>query len=97
MVPHIKIEEAVNEILGDRSCAVTTIPDEHKGESLVVFYVRKDITREELWNRLKQSRLPKLWIPKRDRLYPLESIPLHGSGKTDLKKLRAMAIEASDR
>jgi acyl-[acyl-carrier-protein]-phospholipid O-acyltransferase/long-chain-fatty-acid--[acyl-carrier-protein] ligase len=42
---------------------------------------------------LNQSELPKLWIPKRENLHLIDSIPLLGSGKVDLKKVKAMALE----
>ena len=49
--------------------------------------------REALWSRLCESNLPKLWIPKRENLHYLEAIPLLGTGKVDLKRVRALAAE----
>jgi acyl-[acyl-carrier-protein]-phospholipid O-acyltransferase / long-chain-fatty-acid--[acyl-carrier-protein] ligase len=97
MVPHIKIEETVNQILGDQSCVVTSIPDEQKGERLIALYTRNEIEPQELWDKLNQTDLPKLWIPKRENLYRVEAIPLLGTGKVDLKRLRAVAIEMAGR
>jgi acyl-[acyl-carrier-protein]-phospholipid O-acyltransferase/long-chain-fatty-acid--[acyl-carrier-protein] ligase len=37
--------------------------------------------------------LPKLWVPKRENLYLIDSIPVLGSGKADLKKIKIMALE----
>jgi len=93
MVPHIKIEEAINQILGDQGCVVIAIPDEQKGERLVVFYTQKEIAPEKLWDSLNQTQLPKLWIPKRENLYCIETIPLLGTGKVDQKKLKTIAVE----
>ena len=92
MVPHVKIEETITEILGDSACVVTAIPDEAKGERLVAFYCTKDLAPEALWSRLSESNLPRLWIPKRDNLYYLDVIPMLGSGKVDLKKVRELAL-----
>jgi acyl-[acyl-carrier-protein]-phospholipid O-acyltransferase/long-chain-fatty-acid--[acyl-carrier-protein] ligase len=75
MVPHLKIEEAIAEIVGDSPCVVTAIPDEARGEKLVAFYTNKDVSREALWVLLSNSELPKLWIPKRENLYRIEAIP----------------------
>jgi acyl-[acyl-carrier-protein]-phospholipid O-acyltransferase/long-chain-fatty-acid--[acyl-carrier-protein] ligase len=94
MVPHIKVEEAVHRILGDQSCVVVSVPDEQKGERLVVLYVRKESAPEEIWSRLNQTDLPKLWIPRRDNFFPVAEIPLLGSGKVDLKKAKAIALQA---
>jgi acyl-[acyl-carrier-protein]-phospholipid O-acyltransferase/long-chain-fatty-acid--[acyl-carrier-protein] ligase len=93
MVPHMRIEEVINGILGSASSVVTALPDEHRGEKLVAFYTQNGMTREELWDKLNQSDLPKLWIPKRENLFLVDALPLLGSGKVDLKKVKAMAIE----
>jgi acyl-[acyl-carrier-protein]-phospholipid O-acyltransferase/long-chain-fatty-acid--[acyl-carrier-protein] ligase len=95
MVPHIKVEEAINRILGDQSSVVMAAPDEQKGERLVVLYTNKQIAPEELWAKLNQSDLPKLWIPKRDGFFLVDEIPLLGSGKVDLKRAKAIALERS--
>jgi acyl-[acyl-carrier-protein]-phospholipid O-acyltransferase / long-chain-fatty-acid--[acyl-carrier-protein] ligase len=97
MVPHIKIEEVINEILGSAASAVTALPDEQRGERLVAFYVGNGITKEEIWNKLNQTDLPKLWIPKRNDLHPIDSLPVLGSGKVDLKKIKALAQEREAR
>jgi acyl-[acyl-carrier-protein]-phospholipid O-acyltransferase/long-chain-fatty-acid--[acyl-carrier-protein] ligase len=93
MVPHMRIEEVINEILGSASSVVTALPDEQKGEKLVAFYAQNGMTKEELWDKLNQSDLPKLWIPKRENLFLIDTLPLLGSGKVDLKKVKAMASE----
>ena len=93
MVPHVKIEETLAEILGDSPCVVTAIPDESKGERLVAFHTSRSVLPETLWLRLCESNLPKLWIPKRENLYYLGAIPLLGTGKVDLRKVRALALE----
>jgi acyl-[acyl-carrier-protein]-phospholipid O-acyltransferase/long-chain-fatty-acid--[acyl-carrier-protein] ligase len=93
MVPHMRIEEVINEILGSASSVVTALPDEQRGEKLVAFYAQNGMTKEELWDKLNQSDLPKLWIPKRENLFLIDTLPLLGSGKVDLKKVKAMASE----
>lgn len=93
MVPHIKIEEEVNAILQNGNGAVTAIPDDQKGERLVVFYTDPALCPEELWSRLNELGLPKLWIPKRESIHFIEALPILGTGKLDLRTLRAMAIE----
>ena len=66
MVPHLKIEEAINVILGDSCTAVTAVPDPTRGERLVAFYCKPDVTPEALWDELGKTDLPKLWLPRRD-------------------------------
>ncbi|MEX2304355.1 MAG: acyl-[ACP]--phospholipid O-acyltransferase [Bryobacterales bacterium] len=91
MVPHIRVEEIATEALNGAPCAVTAIPDDRKGEQLVVFYSSADFSSDELWKRLAASELPKLWVPRRENVRCIDEIPILGSGKLDLKKLRHMA------
>ncbi|MGH7811859.1 MAG: AMP-binding enzyme, partial [Candidatus Binatia bacterium] len=93
MVPHVKIEETINEVLGVASSVVTAVPDPQRGEKLVAFYTQNAMGRDELWDKLNKSNLPKLWVPKRENLYLIDSIPVLGSGKADLKTIKIMALE----
>src|SRR5207247_5990456 len=81
MVQHGRVEEAFNQILGDVPCVVTAVPADQKGEHLVVLYRHQEFTPDALCAQLGRSHLPKLWIPKREHLYAVESIPLLGTGK----------------
>ena len=91
MVPHLRIEEAVGVALGDAPCVVTAIDDEQRGERLVALYVQPDVSPAELWQRLADSELPRLWIPKRENVYGVEELPLLGTGKLDLRGVKALA------
>ena len=93
MVPHLKVEEALMEFLGEYTCAVTSVPDEQKGEKLVVLYTDPHQKPEELWAKLSKTGLPKLWVPKKDSFYFVESMPSLGSGKLDLKSVRQAAAD----
>jgi acyl-[acyl-carrier-protein]-phospholipid O-acyltransferase/long-chain-fatty-acid--[acyl-carrier-protein] ligase len=91
MVPHVRIEEAINDLLGDACSVVTAVPDASRGERLVAFYTRQDVGPETLWERLCQSDLPRLWIPRRDSLFVIDAIPTLGTGKTDLRAVKQLA------
>ncbi len=93
MVPHIKLEDTINELLGESCSAVTAVPDPVKGERLVAFYTKLDVTPDALWDRLSATDLPRLWRPRRDSLVPIEAIPTLGSGKLDLQRLKRLALE----
>jgi len=93
MIPHLVIEEAINALLGETASVVTAVPDEQRGEKLIAFYSGNGIAPDELWEKLNQSDLPKLWIPKRENIHCIDSIPLLGSGKVDLKKVKQLAME----
>jgi acyl-[acyl-carrier-protein]-phospholipid O-acyltransferase/long-chain-fatty-acid--[acyl-carrier-protein] ligase len=93
MVPHVKIEEVVSALTGNAACAVTGIPDERKGERLALLYTAQGVAPAELWRRLSETDLPKLWIPKQTDMHPVEALPLLGTGKVDLRAVRALAAE----
>jgi len=93
MVPHLKVEESIYAIMGEYGCAVTGIPDDQRGERLVAIYTRPDMTPLELWQRLSDTDLPKLWLPKRENFYLVDALPTLGTGKLDLRGAKATAIE----
>jgi acyl-[acyl-carrier-protein]-phospholipid O-acyltransferase/long-chain-fatty-acid--[acyl-carrier-protein] ligase len=92
MVPHLKIEAAVAEIVGEPTCVVTGVPDEHRGERLALLYTDGAMAPRELWQRLSETNLPALWIPKRDDIFQVTSLPILGTGKLDLRAIRAQAV-----
>jgi len=91
MVPHIRIEEMMSEALMCE-CAVTALPDEKKGEKLVAFYTC-EAPAGDVWALLSGTDLPKLWIPKRENLRRIDTIPATASGKKDLKRIKELAGE----
>lgn len=94
MVPHIKIEENIMEIVGavDPVVAVTSVADEKKGERLIVLHAI-DLDVASICEGLANRGLPNLWIPKKENFYRIEAIPLLGTGKVDLKKTKSIAQE----
>jgi len=94
MVPHIKIEESIAGLLEEpHACVVTSVPDESRGERLVAFFTDPGMTAHALWERLCQTDLPRLWLPKREDLHHIEAIPSLGTGKTDLRRVKQMALD----
>ena len=96
MVPHELIENRLEEFYGiEGKVAVTARPDPKRGEQLIVFYETDcGLDPVDAGNRLRESGLPNLWVPRPDSFFPLEKIPFLGNGKKDLKKLRELAAEA---
>ena len=94
MVPHIKVEENIMEALGatDPVVAVTAVADEKKGERLVVLHAI-DMDIDAVCESLTRKGIPNLWIPKKDSFFRVEAIPVLGTGKTDLKRVKALAQE----
>ncbi|MBF0486104.1 MAG: AMP-binding protein [Candidatus Omnitrophica bacterium] len=98
MVPHIRVEEAIHEALESSEAVgvVSSVPDDRKGERLVVLYV-KDFDIPGLLEKLKASGLPNLWIPARDMFFKVEAIPVLGSGKLDLTGIKRLAESLAEK
>jgi len=95
MVPHLRIEDAINEVLGEVCAAVTAVPDDTRGERLVAFYTRADVPPAHVWEQLNQTALPRLWLPRKDHIFVTDAIPTLGSGKVNLQALRQLAFVKS--
>ncbi|MBI4470069.1 MAG: MFS transporter [Acidobacteria bacterium] len=95
MVPHIKVEEKLHEMAGatEQCFAVTGIPDEKKGERLVVLHTLTDERLKECLEKLPQAGLPNLWVPRPSLIFHVEQLPYLGTGKLDLRKLRDLASQ----
>jgi acyl-[acyl-carrier-protein]-phospholipid O-acyltransferase/long-chain-fatty-acid--[acyl-carrier-protein] ligase len=95
MVPHGVVEDELHGRLGQSGVvAVTAVPDEKKGERLVVIYTRDATDAETLYRHMSESALPNLWKPGRDCYIEVESLPILGTGKLDLKGLKDIALTA---
>lgn len=98
MVPHIQIEETIARILGPNEeglleAAITAVPDEKRGERLIVLHRPLAISKRELLARMSQEGLPNLFLPSEDSFLEVEKIPELGSGKLDLKTMRDIAVQ----
>jgi len=95
MVPHGRVEEALHQALQAESMmlAVTGIPDERKGEQLVVLHLLEDSTIPDLLNKVAESGLPNLFIPRRNNFIKVDHLPVLGTGKLDLRALKRAALE----
>src|SRR5262249_5624946 len=96
MVPHIKVEEKLHELAGvtEQTFVVSSVPDEKKGERLVVFHKLGDAPLPPCLEKLFQSTLPNLWKPRPDQFFRVATFPYLGTGKLDLRKVREMAQSA---
>jgi acyl-[acyl-carrier-protein]-phospholipid O-acyltransferase/long-chain-fatty-acid--[acyl-carrier-protein] ligase len=93
MVPHVLIEERLMESVQPPmgSLAVTSIPDDRKGEQLVVLYTAEAGDVGRMRDAVRQSDLPNLWKPRDDCFMRIDALPLLGSGKLDLRAIRDLA------
>jgi len=95
MVPHGTIEQRlIGAFEWDQNegptAVITSIPDPSKGEALVLL-TTKEVALADVRARLLEAGFPNLWVPK--MIVRVDAIPVLGTGKTDLKGCRAVAIE----
>jgi acyl-[acyl-carrier-protein]-phospholipid O-acyltransferase/long-chain-fatty-acid--[acyl-carrier-protein] ligase len=98
MVPHEVIEQRVLTALklethSERVVAVMGVPDEAKGEAIVLLS-SIDIDSQQLRAALRAAEVPNLWVPRVIRR--VEGIPLLASGKLDLGKCKELAAAAAN-
>ena len=89
MISLTAVETEVNALWPNKMHAVVNIPDEKKGEQLVLFTTEPTAERAALLAAFKEKGLSELAVPKTIRV--VEEIPLMGTGKVDYVKLKEMA------
>lgn len=93
MIPHLPIEEAIGSLT---PAFVTGVPDDRRGERLILLYTNMETTAPAIHERLLQSGLPALWVPKREDMHPVAEIPVLPSGKVDLRRARELATSFAE-
>jgi acyl-[acyl-carrier-protein]-phospholipid O-acyltransferase/long-chain-fatty-acid--[acyl-carrier-protein] ligase len=73
--------------------AVTAVPDDRKGEQLVVVHTLEESAIPDILEKVSASGLPNLFIPKRDNFIKVDHLPVLGTGKLDLRRLKQLALE----
>ena len=93
MVPHEMIEQKILSALkleshSERLIAVMGVPDEAKGEALVLL-TSVEIDAQELRAALREAAVPNLWVPR--TICRVEAIPILASGKLDFGECKKLA------
>jgi acyl-[acyl-carrier-protein]-phospholipid O-acyltransferase/long-chain-fatty-acid--[acyl-carrier-protein] ligase len=97
MIPLERVEEELQAVLGtsERLVAVTAVPDEKRGERIVVLHLPlpEGTDVRSLAKGLGERGLPNLWVPGERDFFGVKELPILGTGKPDLRKIRQTAIE----
>ena len=96
MVPHLAVEEALQDGLGltKRVVAAVSVPDGKGQDKLAVLYAGADA--DTLRRIMAASPLPASWKPDPGSFYGVDRIPVIG-GKLDLKAVKRKALELAAR
>ncbi len=95
MISHVAVEENLQAAIGsaEQVFVVSAVPDERRGERLVVLYAGYDGSIEELLAKAKAAGLPGLWTPSKESFHKVDAIPVLGTGKLDLKAVKELAAK----
>ncbi|MBA4186411.1 MAG: hypothetical protein C0467_00185 [Planctomycetaceae bacterium] len=99
MVPLERLDEELHDALdsnSERVLAVAAVPDEKRGERIVVLHLQAATEKlTAALDSLSTRGLPNLWVPDRRDCYLVDAMPVLGSGKLDMKKLSDLAKEVA--
>lgn len=97
MVPHVRIEDKLQELAGvtEQVFAVTSLPDEKKGERIVVISTLSEEKLAPVVEKFAQCDLPALWKPRANQFFHVAALPILGTGKIDLRGVKALATAMS--
>jgi acyl-[acyl-carrier-protein]-phospholipid O-acyltransferase/long-chain-fatty-acid--[acyl-carrier-protein] ligase len=93
MVPHVRIEDKLQELAAvtEQVFAVTALPDDKKGERIVVISTLSDEKLAPVIEKFAQCDLPALWKPRANQFFHVDALPILGTGKIDLRGVKALA------
>ncbi len=91
MISLSAVETMVSTIWPQAQSAVVSIPDERKGERLVLVTTHADATREAILKQARQTGATELSVPA--FVLVVDKVPLLGTGKTDYVATTALAKE----
>jgi len=95
LVPHVKVEDALHAVAETEESvfAVTAIPDEKRGEQLVVIHTLEKLALKKVLKKMLDFKFSKLYCPKPNHFIKVAKIPILGSGKVNLKMVKKIAME----
>lgn len=86
MISLAVVEELAGELAAEEGHAAIAIPDERRGEQIILYTESAVITKQKLLDAAKQKGVPELCLPK--EIQRIDVIPRLGSGKIDYMSLK---------
>ncbi len=94
MVSLTAVESYINEASPEGHHVVVAVPDERKGERLVLVTDDPTLCRSTITNAAKEKQISELWVPKTTVL--VEKVPVLGTGKTNYPEVQKLAEKNFD-
>ena len=91
MVSLSAVESYANAVWPNQMHAAVSLPDDKKGEQVILLTQEKSASREQLLAYAREAGISELYIPK--TIIHVELIPLLGTGKTDYVATKQLASE----
>ena len=88
MVSLSAVEQAVDKIWAGVIQGVLALPDDKKGEKLVLVTQKEKANRKELLSAFRQQGLSELWVPK--EIIFIKKIPLLSTGKINYVEVQKL-------
>ena len=89
MISLTAVEELALRTWPDFHHAAVCVPDERKGEKIVLVTDHASASRREIHEAARSLRYGELYVPR--KILPVESMPVLGTGKTDYVRLEQLA------
>jgi acyl-[acyl-carrier-protein]-phospholipid O-acyltransferase/long-chain-fatty-acid--[acyl-carrier-protein] ligase len=95
MVPHGLVEEALQRAGGfdTQVFAVAGVPDQRRGEQLAVLHTIDEAAIPDILAKVSAEGLPNLFVPSRGHFVKVDALPVLGTGKLDLRRVKQTAME----
>jgi len=94
MVPHIKIEDKLHELADstEQVFAVAAVPDEKKGERIVVLHTLSMTSWRRYWKNSRNAIYRRYGSRVRP-VFHVDALPYLGTGKLDLRGVKSKAAD----
>ncbi len=92
MVSLTAVENVINNYLNEIPSAVVSVPDEKKGEQLILITEKENLDLKNMLEYFKEKQYSELWVPK--KVIYTEALPLLGTGKIDYVKIKEIALNS---
>lgn len=94
MISLTAVEGILSKLWPNHAHAIVAIPDEKKGEQLILLTENKDAQRQEITEYVRQQGLSELGLPK--KIIYVDQVPLLGTGKIDYVTAQEIAANQID-
>ncbi len=95
MVSLVAVETALGGLWGDIALGIVSIPDDKKGEQLVLIIEKEDVTASQIAAYFASRGISPLWVPK--RILSVKQVPILGSGKFDYVAAKENALKSYEK